>query len=537
VKRMLQRDQDGHVLSSLVEPERDSEATPPDFSIPADFALRGRQKVVKGPAVFAALVLAGGIGAFSFYRASSESRSKFERLERVAVRRGDLVITLTAPGWIDCTEKTAVVCQLENVSGAGGSGGRGGGGGGGGAGAGSATILTLTPEGSYVHKDEVLCELDSSGFTESLRQQQIELDSARAALTKAELDVAAAEIGVKQYIEGTRSQTVQNFQGQVALSESDFRRQSDRMVWAVKMKKLGFVSTSDYTGEIISLMRAEQSLSKTKRTYSIFENFSDVISRRNLESRLEGLRAMLDYSRIRFQKSSERLAKLKQQVANCTIRAPHDGFLIYGNPRRGRSGGTIVELGAQVRFRQDLFYLPNLTKLEVQALLHESILARVRSKMAVRLRIEVFPDEPMKGSIGSIAVLPIPVDQNSERSTDTRNFLAKIPLDSAPKGAKPGMSVEVEILSSLRDNALLAPIKSVKYRDGHPYCYIKRVDHVEERAIEVGQMNRQFFEITRGLSEGEYIVMDPTQIDASMVVTPEHGAKPSISPQIASVRP
>jgi HlyD family secretion protein len=386
-----------------------------------------------------------------------------------------------------------------------------------------------------VRTNDIICELDSSSYAESTRTAQIEVDSARAALTKAELDVKAAEIGYKLYVEGTRAQSVQSFMGQLALSESDFNRQTARLAWSDKMKSLGFLSNADYTGEVIALMRSKQALGKAKRTIDIFNNFSDAISKRSMEGRLEGLRANLDYSRIRLQKSEERLEKFKEQVANCTIRAPHDGFLVYARGR-GRPGGSQIALGTQVRDRQELFYLPDLAKLEVQALIHESILARTRPKLPVRLRVEVFPDQQIKGKIGSIAPLPIPVDQNNEQSTDTRNFLAKIALDTIPQGTKPGMSVEVEILSSLRDNVLLVPIKSVKYREGRPHCYLKRGDQIEERAIDVGQMNRQFFELTSGLKQGERVVLDPMQIDATMSVirAPERAAPRSR--QVAAVR-
>jgi HlyD family secretion protein len=498
------------------------------IEIPAarsNFELGGRQKMVGVRSVLAVLVLGVGGTVFAVSRWREEARDRFHKLAVVSVQRGDLVISITAPGWVDCTEKTKVVCELQNISSAGGRGGGFGGGGG-------ATILALVSEGKYVHKGDVLCELDSSSYAESVRQTQIEVDAARAALVKAELDVRAAEIGKTLYIEGTHYQTEQNYRGQMALSESDFQRQTSRMAWTDTMKSLGYLSTSQVTSEQLTLKRAELSLGSVKRSFDIFQTYSDKIQQRRLEGQLEGLRAMLDYNRIRLQKSEERLEKFKQQVANCTIRAPRDGFLMYANSRRGRGiGNEVVELGAQVRQRQELFHLPNLEKLEVQTLLHESIVDRVREKSPVRMHIEVFPDATLEGKMGVISPLPLPVDQNLDRSTqpDTRNFLAKIPVKSVPPGTKPGMSVEVEILSAVREKVLLVPIKSVVFRDGRGHCYLKRSDRVERREIEIGQMNRQFLEVTKGLSESETIVLDPTQVDASMLVAQSESALTSLS--------
>ncbi len=64
------------------------------------------------------------------------------------------------------------------------------------------------------------------------------------------------------------------------------------------------------------------------------------------------------------QRQIDRLAMLERQVEACTIRAPHDGFVIHANDARRQ---IVIEEGMPVRQRQPLFYLPDLKDMEIVA--------------------------------------------------------------------------------------------------------------------------------------------------------------------------
>ena len=89
--------------------------------------------------------------------------------------------------------------------------------------------------------------------------------------------------------------------------------------------------------------------------------------------------ATLKYQDRRLARNLDRLAKLEKQVELCTIRAPHDGFVIYANDERRES---VIEEGMSVRQKQDLFYLPDLTDMEVVAYLHESMVNEIAQRDA-----------------------------------------------------------------------------------------------------------------------------------------------------------
>ena len=67
---------------------------------------------------------------------------------------------------------------------------------------------------------------------------------------------------------------------------------------------------------------------------------------------------------------------------------PHSGYLVYSN-RPGRDPQVFE--GATVRERMPLFTLPDQTKLEVEILIHETIINHVRPGMAASIRVERLP--------------------------------------------------------------------------------------------------------------------------------------------------
>ena len=98
-----------------------------------------------------------------------------------ACSRTDLYPALTASGRVESSSRTVVECELENIT-IGVLGERLWAGG-------SSVLLSIVPEGSMVHKGDVLAVLDASEYEELLRQQQITVERSRADHRQAELDL------------------------------------------------------------------------------------------------------------------------------------------------------------------------------------------------------------------------------------------------------------------------------------------------------------------------------------------------------------
>ena len=135
-----------------------------------------------------------------------------DRYEIRPVRRTTLSPFLSAPGRVESSRRTVVRCQLENMAGSSSTSG------------GSSTIIWLIPEGAPVKEGEILATLDASTYEEMLRQQLIVVDQAKTSHLQARLNYEIAQLAVREYVEGTVQQTVQQMEGNLAMARSDLSR-------------------------------------------------------------------------------------------------------------------------------------------------------------------------------------------------------------------------------------------------------------------------------------------------------------------------
>src|SRR5207244_4150270 len=112
---------------------------------------------------------------------------------------------------------------------------------------------------------------------------------------------------------------------------------------------------------------------------------------------------------------SDRLKKLEATVAHCTIRAPREGIIAYAQQanRWGRSENQIAE-GVTVREGQAIFNVPDPNHMQVRAKINESKVALIQSGQPVLIRIDAFPDRPLRGTVTEITPIPAPGNQAAD---------------------------------------------------------------------------------------------------------------------------
>jgi len=378
------------------------------------------------------------------------ARPPAEKYALASVCRTDLYPALTATGRVESSTRTVIECELENIA-IGVLGERLWAGG-------SSVLLSIVPEGSTVHRGDTLAVLDSSDYEELLRQQKITVERSRADHRTAELEHEIAELAVREFREGSMTEANKDFERGVALAESDLTRVDDRLEWVRRMKKKGYVATAQVASEEYNHAQALFKLGEERAAYRLFRDWTAPRALKILENNVLAAEATLRYQRSRLNRNLERLAKLEKQVELCTIRAPHDGFVIYANDQRRE---IRIEEGMYVRQRQDLMYLPDLTQMEIVADLHESIMPEIIKGMRARVVVEGMPNRKLEGHVTEVATLP-----NFSWWTDVRYFDGKVKLDNPPRGILPGMTAHVEIALNRRDHVLAVPAEAVSTEDG-----------------------------------------------------------------------
>ncbi len=422
----------------------------------------------------------------------NDRRPLRDRYHFVRVSRSDLVPVLSAPGRLDSSRKTVVRCELENIAG-------------GGAGGGSSVILSIVPEGTPVKAGDVLAQLDASTYEEMYRTQTITVEQAKASHLQAQLNHEIALLAVREYRDGTVHETLKGMEGAIALADSDLSRATQQLAWTKRMNEKGYASSAQIMSDQDTVSKMSFTLKRQVTALELFKRFTEPKTIKSLQGNVKAAETALGNETIRLQRQLERLALLKKQVDRCTIRAPQDGVLFYYKGE-GQRNNVQIDEGLEVRQKQALFYLPDLTTMEVVTALNESVVDRVRPGLPARVSFEARPKLSLRGHV--VTISQIPVRQN-ERGEDVRYFISTVKLDESSPEIKPGMTTLVEIALARQDHVLAIPHQAIRSDHGKKYCYLAGDDELERREVKIGHDTCEMVEVLGGLEEGELVALDP----------------------------
>ncbi len=452
------------------------------------------------------LVLAAGFGltALRFSSPARQAlaswRDRGHNLPLVAARRANVQVMLTAGGTIDSANRTLIECELEAITFSSNTGGsmstRG-----------ASRILSLIPEGSDVQKGDLLCELDASDYQELVRQQTLKVEEAKADQRGAELRMQTSMAALSEFREGLKGQGEQTLRSSVALAESNVQSAMERQAFTQKMFQFGYAASAKLTADRLATLRAEEALREARLALQTYDRYEVPKRDLALQAAVDTARADLSYQSLRLSRHLDRLKVYQKQVDLCTIRAPHDGFVIYATED---DSNVKIEPGTTVRTKQDLFYLPDMDHMRVHALIHESQVDEVAVGMKTRVVVEGMAEHELTGRIVWIDQLPFR-NRDWKASPDVKYFLVKVDLDESPMGLRPGMTANVEVAAGRREAALVVPIEAIAHEDGEDvvYVYMAGRDRIERRIVATTPATVDLVCIDSGLNEGDEVVLDP----------------------------
>ncbi len=436
-------------------------------------------------------------GVFEVFAVGTWSKPKFEiPVDDVEeVRLVNLDTSVNAAGDIRSATNTVVECEIERmyVYAAGRAMLNGN----------STRILKLVPDGSIVKKGDVICELDSSAYEEAVRLQKINLEQAMAMQRYTEMDLEVSRIALEEYRHGSAKRTVQSLRQQIALARADSLRSTGRLEWSRKMYAKGYVSRSAMRAEELAMMRADIMMSRSQIALDTFEKYSNPRTEHSFRSRMMSQNWLLTYYRKNVESQRKQLERYERQVANCKVRAPHDGILVYANEEDGDSR---IEEGSEIRYKQDIFFLPDLGNMQVLAKLSESVVDRVRAGMKARVNVQSLSGEVLEGTVEQVAQFPI-APSSWRSSAEVKNYYCVVKIHNPGMNLRPGMTAEVDVLTEEQESLLAVSPESVHFEDDHAFCYVVRDDGgIEKREVRARTADADHIAILEGLEQGESVI-------------------------------
>lgn len=407
-----------------------------------------------------------------------------------AVRRGTLAITVTEKGSLESSKNEDVVCEVE----------------------GQTQIIMIKPEGTQVTKGEVVCELDSATLRDNLTNQTITTKRAESDLANAKKTFEVAEINVNEYLNGIYPQEIETVEGEIKLAESEQVRSQERLEWSNSMIKIGYVSAAQNTVDRLTLQKAVFSLSQAMTKKVVLQKYTREKMLKELQGEVEKARSDMLAKQATYALETAKEDKLRNMIEKCKLLAPNNGLVVYANETGGFRGNNapLIEEGATVRERQKIFSLPDINNMQVNVKVHESMVDQVGRGKSARIRVDAAPNQPLTGTVKTVAPLP---DPNSFFSSDIKQYTTIVTIDRGLPALRPGMSAEAEILIDRLDDILNVPVQAILEFGGKQHAFVVAPDGTaSRRGVQVGRSNTKMIEIRDGLKEGELVALNPRSL-------------------------
>lgn len=411
---------------------------------------------------------------------------------------------------------------------------------------GSATIIKIIEEGTAVTEGTLLVELDSSKFKNDMIQQQIAMEQAIAAekqakealaiamaqnasdIEAARLKLTLAELDLKKYEEGESIQERKTVEGEVKLKEEEVTRTKDKFAFTTRLSKKGYATQNEVEADRIAMEKAKIDLVVAKEKKRVLDDFTYkrtiTEKKANAEEYVRELervqrkaaaaetqaRADLKARELTAKLQTDKYKQLQEQIEYCTVYAPQDGLVVYANERnsRGQTEVSIAE-GATVRERQAIIHLPDVSKMRVNARIHESKIDMIREKLPAKIKVDARPGVVFTGEVDMVSLVPL---SGNWPNFNLKEYQCNIAIKDSPEltsTLKPGLTAEVEILVDRIDSAIQVPIQAVIERAGRHFAFIIKDNRAERREIKVGRTNEVSIQVKEGLTENERVALNP----------------------------
>jgi HlyD family secretion protein len=329
------------------------------------------------------LAIVGSIGYFALKPEAPAGPKAGATSDRAPVTKAAFDITTTASGELEARNQIEIRNKLES----------------------EAIITEIVAEGKTVKAGDTIVLFNSEKITDSLNDQQLAVESAKAEFVAAEnsysiqvientsktrqaqLKVDLAELALQQWLEGDVKTKRQKLQTAREKADLELQRLAEKLIQSEKLHEQGFLSKDERDRDEVSYIEACSAWVTADLDAKVYENYefpkdqksklSDVeeakadLERVNLNNGIElaSKDAARSKSRQQLALREQRLAKLKTDLQNCTIKAPSDGLVVFATSlERGRGnmmggGDGVMQIGRKVYPNELIMILPDTSEM------------------------------------------------------------------------------------------------------------------------------------------------------------------------------
>lgn len=364
----------------------------------------------------------------------------------LAVKRGALVRKVRAEGNLKAAKATAVAAPGNDAT---------------------YKIGWLIEDGSRVKKDDVLVRFDPTEL-----EKELEAGKAEGATADRKTDKEKAESGTAIANLGRDAE-----QARRELEVSRTFQSKDPELW----------SRHEIIESDIDVELAGRRVENARTTRGIREEMS---------------KASLEILAIDRRKAGLKIDKAARDLAQVTVRAPHDGIVVFRRDWKG----DIPEIGSVVWSGFPLAEIPEVKELEAEVWVLESDVGGLAPGRPAKVVVEAHPESPVDAKIKSVDALAKP----RMRGVPVQYFGVTLTLATDPKTMKPGQRVVATLLPGDEAGVLAVPRQAVFERDGKTVVFRRARRGFDAVEVKLGASSAGRVVVTAGLKEGDVVALrDP----------------------------
>lgn len=346
-------------------------------------------------------------------------------------------------------------------------------------------IVTAVSAGTVKSRWESVLSAEALGRVSEVRAREgdaVRKGTVLAVLSDPELarqiDAAAADVAqaanLLEQAKARRVEAARRFAADSARAAANLAKAKEDRRRAEELFRGGYLAKAEMDQAETALANAEADA----RVAALGEVNVAAIDREidSIESRIEGARATA--------------AALAERRRKLTVAAPFDGIVTR----------KTVEIGETKQPGSPLFVLEDPRTITVEAPIDESESAKVRVGQKVRLYPDSYLGETFAGEVSEVK----PTIEAS-KEVSRANTIKVTPL-SPPRPLRLGMSVDVEVLTGRKEDALQVPSAAVMEREAKKFIYVVVGGKAVRRDVTTGISNWDRTEIASGLSPGDAVV-------------------------------
>ncbi|QHV01177.1 efflux RND transporter periplasmic adaptor subunit [Synechocystis sp. CACIAM 05] len=350
---------------------------------------------------------------------------------------------------------------------------------------GGKLLKLLVLPGATVRAGQPVAIMTSAELAELRTTAQDRQSLAIAAVEEAQADLALAQENYRQQQQVAKSEIEE---ARIAKEFAQERYQRDQ-----ELEANGALPRRQFLESEVALAQAQANLVRTQSRLPVSEAQAQI---KRAQAALSVAQKQVKLSEENYQTRLQQLGTDARPDGTIVIKAPIDGIVV--------DPATTPEHEIKVgESRQDagepIFTLINSQQVQVSANIYEKDLNKIRRGQGIRGWVSSSPDKTFRGRINQIG---------SVVEGDNRIVSVKATLDNPDGQLKPGLFVELEVLTDRTSTPVLAVPSSaiVKTNDQQNLVFVQNGNVFEPITVTLGQTAGDWVEITDGLFAGDLVV-------------------------------